>query len=313
MASDGPHGQPQASGALALPAVAATVITWGFASPLIKGASVDGGALVFYRLAIGAIVLLSIVAITRRSIRAAIWPWGLLAGLLFGVNVICFVTSVKMTTVANATLIGALQPAIVLLVAGPLFGEHVTGRDVACVGLAIAGVGTVIAASAGTPEWHPAGDLFAVAAVLTFTAYFLVSKRVRATGGTIEYMTIVHTVAAIVVTPLALAHPNELGGLGTQDVLTILFFALISGTLGQMVIGWAHRYVDISISSLMMLGVPVVASVAAWATLDESLEPIQIAGGLVTLLAIGAMVWRRPTDSAARQELMPIGAAAGSD
>jgi drug/metabolite transporter (DMT)-like permease len=298
------------SASLAVPAVAATVITWGLVSPLIKSATVAGEALAFYRLAIGALALITIVAVMRKPVHAAIWPWGLIAGLLFGVNLICFVMAVKSTTVANATLIGALQPAIVMLVAGPLFGERVTVRDVACVALAIAGVCTVIATSAGTPEWHPAGDLLAVIAVLTFTAYFLVSKRVRATGGTVEYMTIVHTVAAIVVVPVVLVQPEELGGLGVRDVSTILFFALISGTLGQVIISWAHRYMDVSLSSLMMLGVPVVASVAAWAMLDEALTPVQIVGAGVTLIAIGAMVWRRPASNAGLDE--PVALAATS-
>ena len=38
-------------------------------------------------------------------------------------NLLFFVLAIKMTTVANATLIGALQPAIVLLVAGRWFAS----------------------------------------------------------------------------------------------------------------------------------------------------------------------------------------------
>jgi drug/metabolite transporter (DMT)-like permease len=292
--------------------VAATVVTWGIVSPLLKAASVGGEALAFYRLWIGALALLAIMRVLRRPIRSAFWPWGLCAGALFGVNLICFVSSVKITTVANATLIGALQPAIVLVVAGPLFGERVTRRDIACVAVAIAGVGLVIAASAGTPEWHPVGDLLAVVAVLSFTAYFLLTKRVRTTGGTLEYMTIVHLVAAIVVTPAVFVRPEELGGLDLRDLLTILFFALVSGTLGQVVIGWAHRYVDVSLSSLMLLGVPVVATIAAWAMLDEQLGPVQVAGAAVTIAAIGAMLWRRPGASRIEIEaVVPAGAAGG--
>ncbi len=289
--------------------MACTIVVWGVMSPLIKAASVGGEALAFYRLWIGAIALLTIMRVLRRPIRGAFWPWGLVAGALFGVNLLCFVSAVKITTVANATLIGALQPAIVILVAGPLFGERITRRNIACVVAAITGVGIVIAASAGTPEWHPVGDLLAVCAVLTFTAYFLVTKRVRTTGGTLEYMTIVHLVAAIVVTPAVFVRPEQLGGLDLRDVLTVLFFALVSGTLGQVVIGWAHRYVDASLSSLMMLGVPVVATISAWAMLGEDLGPVQIAGAAITVAAIGAMLVGRPGAAPIEIEaVMPAGA-----
>jgi drug/metabolite transporter (DMT)-like permease len=280
---------------LAVLAVALTVVTWGLASPLIKTASLSGPALGFYRVWIGAIVLTAILRAGGTPISRDTLRWGVIGGAVFGVNLILFLLSIKMTTVANATLIGALQPAIVLIVAGPWFGEVVTRRQIGWVALAIAGVGIVIAGSAGTPEWNPLGDFLAMLAVLTFTAYFLISKRVRtASAGTLEYMTVVHLAAAVVSTPLALARPAELWSLGWEDVLIVLFFALVSGTLGQLVIGWAHRYVDVSLSSLIMLGVPVVAAIAAWLMLGEPLGPLQIIGAVVTLAAIGAMLHGSP-------------------
>jgi drug/metabolite transporter (DMT)-like permease len=293
-------------------ALALTVFVWGAASPLIKSADVGGAALSFYRLWIGALALILVLGALRRSWADLPWKWGAIAGVLFGLNLLFFVMAIKTTTVANATLIGALQPAIVLLVAGRWFDEQVSVRDVACVAVAIAGVGIVILGSTGSAEWNLAGDFLALLAVLTFTAYFLLTKRVRATGGTLDYMTVVHLIAALVVTPMVFADPSELTGLSTRDIAIVLFFALVSGTGGQLVVGWAHRYVDVSVSSLMLLGVPVVAAVAAWAMLDEALTAAQIAGGVITLVAIAVMVWRRAeTGREAAAEVLPV--AAGGD
>lgn len=288
-------------------AVASAVATWGIASPLIKFASLGGPALSFYRLAGGVAVLLAIVAFTRQPLTARGMRWAALGGAVFGVNMLLYVLALKTTTVANATLIGALQPAITAAVAGPMFGERITRRDVACIAVAIGGVALVIAGSAGNPEWNPAGDALAAGAVLTFTAYFLISKRARAHVGTLEYMTGVHAAAAVAAAPVALGDPGALWPLEVKDWLIVGFFALISGTLGQFVIGWAHRYVDVSLSSLMMLGVPVIATLAAWPMLGESIGPLQFAGAAVTLAAIGAML-RRPGAEAA-EELSPAGSA----
>jgi drug/metabolite transporter (DMT)-like permease len=289
----------------------ATVVVWGLASPLVKSASVGGAALSFYRLWLGAVALVLVVGALRRSFRDLPWRWGAIAGVFFGVNLLLFVSAIKMTTVANATLIGALQPAIVLLVAGRWFDERVTTRDIACVAFAILGVGIVMLGSAETAEWHPLGDFLALLSVLTFTVYFLLTKRVRETEGALGYMTVVHLIAALVVTPAVLFDPSGLGGLSTRDIAIILFFALVSGTGGQLVIGWAHRYVDVSVSSLMLLGVPVVAAAAAWVMLDEALTALQIAGGILALLAIGVMVWRRGESAAGEQTPVPV--AAGAD
>jgi drug/metabolite transporter (DMT)-like permease len=283
----------EADPSLAVLAIVATIVTWGLVSPLIKSASVSGEVLAFYRLWIGALALLLFAGFTRRTLLDGAWRLSMLSGVLFGVNVLCFVFSIKLTTVANATLIGALQPAITLLVAGRLFGETTTARDVFCVVLAIVGVGVVIGGSAGTPEWNPAGDALAVAAVLTFTVYFLVTKHARATSGVIEYITLVHVAAGMVVTPTVVARPHGLVELSASDIAIVLFFALVSGTLGQLVVGWAQRYIDVSVSSLMLLGVPVIATAAAWAMLGEEIGPLQVLGGAITLAAIGATVWRR--------------------
>jgi drug/metabolite transporter (DMT)-like permease len=270
----------------------AVVVTWGLASPLLKLASLSGPALSAYRLWIGSAVLIVVMLWTRRRLTRSTLRFAVPAGLVFGSNILFFVLGVKLTTVANATLIGALQPALVLLVAAPWFGETVTRREVACVGIAIAGVAIVIVGSTGVPEWNPAGDALALLAVLTFTGYFLISKRARTTVATLEYMTAVHCAAALVVTPVALARPADLRMEGATDLFVVLFFGLVSGTLGQMTIGWAQRYVDVSLSSLLLLGVPIVAAVSAWLMLDEALRPLQVAGGAVTLAGIGAMMWR---------------------
>jgi drug/metabolite transporter (DMT)-like permease len=284
-----------AEGNASLPifAVSATVVLWGLVSPLLKYASLSGPALGFYRLWLGVAVLLLVLRAGRSSISVSTWRWGAVAGLVFGANMLAFLVAVKMTTVANVTLIGALQPALVLLVAGRWFAETVSRREIACVAVAISGVGIVIVGSAGAPEWNPAGDAVAMCSVLAYTAYFVISKQARTTVATLEYMTVVHLAAAMIMTPIALARPGSLVSFDPVDVLIVLFFAIVSGTAGQVVIGWAHRYVDISLSSLIMLGIPPVAAVTAWPLLGESLGPVQIAGGLITLAAIGAMV-RRP-------------------
>jgi drug/metabolite transporter (DMT)-like permease len=96
-------------------AAAASVVVWGMSSVLIKQVDgVSGIIISFHRLWIGAV--LTTVAylaaggrITRRLLRVA-----LPGGLAFGLDIVLFFTAVKETTVANATIIGALQLVLVL-------------------------------------------------------------------------------------------------------------------------------------------------------------------------------------------------------
>ena len=184
--------------------VALAVMSWGFGGVLVKLMSISGLSLAFYRLWFGFLLMLAIVVVARRLPTLSDVRRAAPAGLLFGVNVALFFSAVRLTTVANANLIGALQPAIVLMVAGPLFGEKSGAREAIWTAVSIVGVAIVIVGGAGSPAWNPAGDALAACAVLTFTGYFLISKHARASVGTLEYMVGVQFFAALTITPIAL-------------------------------------------------------------------------------------------------------------
>jgi drug/metabolite transporter (DMT)-like permease len=88
-----------------------------------------------------------------------------------------FFSAVKLTSVAVATVIGALQPVLVLFVAGSLLGERVGRRMVAWTALAIVGV-VVIVIGAGVPAGDERlGDLLAVGSMVCWAGYFVASKQ----------------------------------------------------------------------------------------------------------------------------------------
>jgi drug/metabolite transporter (DMT)-like permease len=153
------------------------------------------------------------------------------------------------------------------------------------------GIVLVTFGSAGTPEWSLGGDLLAVGSLVAWTAYFLVSKHARAHVPTLQYMTVVFCVAAIVVTPLAIASGQPLGGLHAKDWIFLVLF-VVGASVGHLLVAWAHSSVDVSVSSLLMLAQPVVSSVAALAILGEPLTPLTVAGGAVVLSSLAAIVSR---------------------
>src|SRR2546421_658472 len=93
------------------------------------------------------------------------------------------------TGVAEGHVIGALQPALTLLAAGRLFGERVTVRHAFWTRLATAGVFVSVLGASGNAVWSLWGDLLAAAALVLWTVYFLLSKRVRERVPATEYMT----------------------------------------------------------------------------------------------------------------------------
>jgi drug/metabolite transporter (DMT)-like permease len=138
-------------------------VLWGFGGVFAVLVSSPSLVLSFYRLWAGAVLLTVILYVSGRrlSLRAFRGSW--IAGLLLGGDLVMFYSAIKLTSVVDATVIGALQPVIVILLARPLFGEKLRRWDLAWVTLAVVGV-LVAVVGAGSKSHHQvSGDLFAIA------------------------------------------------------------------------------------------------------------------------------------------------------
>jgi drug/metabolite transporter (DMT)-like permease len=291
------HERPPARGStglrasrLGVVAVAIPVVGFSLANLIVKVVSVHPATFAFWRLWVGAAIMVAVTAIARRPVNGAVLRAGIPAGVLFGLNIVFFFAALRETAVADVLVISALQPALTVLVAGRLFGEHVTRRELGFVLASVAGVVIFVIGSSGTPAWSLRGDLLAVASLAVFFVYFLWSKRVRSTTGigSIEYMATVTVVAAVVVSPIALFGPG-IGGMESSDWLWLaLFVAVAQG--GHLLLTWAHRHVDVTVSSLLLLGEPPISAAAAWIFLGEPVTWLGGVGAAIALVSVAAVV-----------------------
>src|SRR5437879_6338717 len=187
-----------------LSAAVTAVVAWGIGPVLIKFVHLPGLAVAFYRLWMGAAIWLVLLHARGRRLSWDILRRSAPGGAAFGLNVALFFTAVKLTTVNDASIISALQPALVVLVVGRMFGERITRSDLAWSGLALAGVVVVVAAGGSGVGGDVGGDVLAVGALGAWTGYFVASKAARRELGALEYQAGLALVAAVVITPVAL-------------------------------------------------------------------------------------------------------------
>jgi drug/metabolite transporter (DMT)-like permease len=274
-------------------AVSVTTAVWGLAPLIVKQAEMPVLAFAAYRLWAGVLIFAAVFAITGRRLTWATLRTCALGGVFFTADVACSFLAFRLTSVADATIIGALAPVCIMIGAARWFGERMGHRDVLFVGVSLAGVVLVAIGSAGTPAFDVWGDLFAAVGVFTWTTYWLVSKRARASVGALEYMTSVMLVAAILMTVLAIVSGEGLSPPRRPvDWVWIWTVALGAGAIGHVLLAWSHRHVEAWLGSLITQCMPVVSSIAAWALLDESLTRLTVLGGLVVLFATAAILVR---------------------
>jgi drug/metabolite transporter (DMT)-like permease len=283
----------------ALLAVATTVVLWGLSPALIKTVHASGLVTAFHRLWLS-IPWLWLITVCRPGFaRRLDRDWlraSLLGGALFGVHQILFFSALKWTSVASVTVIGALQPALVLFVAGPLFGERASARAVLWAGVAVLGTTAVALGGAHGTAARWIGDAIAVLNLLAFTAYFVASKRFRVRTDAWEYTVGMTTVAGVVVAVVCLSTGQDLASPTGDDWIVLFLLGAFPGTLGHVLTNWAHAHTSAFAASNMLLAAPVLSTAFAWLLLGEALTPPQVAGALVALFGIAMVIGSTRSD-----------------
>ena len=136
---------------------------WGIGPIFNKALSVSTSSIVFYRMLFGLPIMVVMAYMNGGSLNKHVIRKAALPGFMFAMSFITGFATVKMTSIANATMVGTLQPVLVLFVAPKLFGEKITTRKLVYSISAMVGVLVVVMAAASTSGAHLDGDLLAVA------------------------------------------------------------------------------------------------------------------------------------------------------
>ena len=280
-----------------LAAVAAAVAAWGVTGVLIKSIEMDAISIAAWRFLLYAIVLTAWLHARNGRLSLRIFRVSLLGGVFLAGDVMLFFTAVRLTNIVNATTIGAMQPIIIAVYATRVLGERIVPREYLAAVAAIAGVVVVITQSSGTPEWSGVGDLAAVGALLTWSAYFVVAKRVAGTLTPLEFTVGTGWWVAAFSFPTGLIVGQDMSPPPGSEVVPLLALLVVGGLLGHSLMNWGIPRLPLWLSSTLTLLIPVFASVAAWIFLGEALTSLQLVAMsvVVAALAIVVVAQGRPT------------------
>lgn len=270
---------------------------WGFGGIFAVLISASGLVLTFYRLWLGSALLLVILYATGRRMSWSLLRATWLGGVFLAGDMTFFFSALKLASVVDVSVIGAVQPVLVLMAARRLFGERMGRWDVMWMLVAVAGVTLTVLGPGATSHHQLAGDLLAVGALLSWSAYWLASKKARVETDALEYTTGVTIVSALIVTPIVFLAGQSLGHIHAGDWFWLILLAVVPGS-GHLLMNWAHKYVDASVSSVISCLSPLIAAVAAVIFLHQPLSTEQVGGLLVGLVAI-SIVAARHNDVAA--------------
>jgi drug/metabolite transporter (DMT)-like permease len=266
-------------------AVAITITVFSFASTLVKRANTPAELVAFWRMVITSIVwnAIALSSGTRpswRHIRRAALP-----GMFFGLDIAFFYLGATHNSVANAEMIGAMTPFIVVPLGAKLFGERLNSRALVFAVFALGGVAMVLFAAPASGDASLRGSIFGVLALGCWAGYISGTRRVRGEMDVAAYMAAMTPVATLAALPLALLHGHMLS-ITAHGWLYTVMLTLMTGVLAHGLMVFAQTTIPIGTIGIAQIAQPALAALWSFLLLGETLQGWQVIGMLLVLVGL---------------------------
>lgn len=256
---------------------------------IARYSAVDPASLTFYRLGLGACILALYLTLTGQ-LRLL---WGkppalvLLNGVLLASFILCFLSAIQTISLTLAILLVYLAPALSAIIAHFLFAERLTSRTLFLIILAFFGFFMLQEFQPGSYIEQQQGLGYAVASLVTYTAFILFNKKVPATVPLYHKSFYQLLVGSLCVLPLMMdkAMPD------TEQWLWLLAAGLFPGFLALLFALQAIQHLPTRVFGTLAYLEPVVVIITAWLLFAEPMSVLQWLGALLILASGIAQAW----------------------
>ncbi len=286
---------------LALAALTLTVLLWSgnFVVGRALAGRIDPLTLNALRWSVACAAFLPFAGCSLWSARAALWHQRrIVLGLgLSGISVfhICVYSALEVTPVANAVLVLAATPFVILAGSALLGRARLGWRDGAAVGLSVAGVAVLLSGG----SWQTlarlsfgAGDVWMLGAVAAWATYTLVLRAAPAELPRDALLAGSMLVGICVLVPLALAlGQTDLGALPAEVWAGVGYVAVGASLVAYLCWSFGVGEVGPETAGFFINLMPVFGAGLAWLFLAEPLDATQALGaaGILGAIALRAM------------------------
>ena len=266
--------------------------------PLMAWIAAPALAIAFWRNALGTAAMLPAALTTGRHELGRLDRRALLgttfAGLMLAGHFATWVSSLKLTSVASATALQALQVAFVVLI-DRLRGHTV--RRAVLVGLVVSSSGVLVVSGVDLTLSTRAlvGDLLALAGGVFAAAYVVLGGEMRQSLSTTAYTTLCYGTCAVVMLVCCLVGRQSISGYDATTWLGLLAVTVSAQLLGHSIFNHLLAVTSPTVVSLtLLLEVPGAALLAS-VFLGQA-PPLGVYAGLVLVLSgLVIVVLRQPS------------------
>lgn len=215
------------------------------------------------------------------------WFFLLCMGVLgvIGYNIFLY-SALAFTTPTNAALVSALNPGVIVICSILLYRERISSWQT--LGLAISLIGAFVVLTNGEMErllqlQFNRGDLLMVGAVIIWTLYTLIARKIATPP--ITATAISTGIAVLLMAPFAYSQGINFGGIGSLAMTGIIYMVLFPSVGSFVFWNLSVQRIGASKAGVFLNLIPVFTAVIS-VSLGESVTGAQVLGGLLVFCGV---------------------------
>ena len=200
-----------------------------------------------------------------RHLRATIWP-----GVILGLHFITWITGVRYTLIANATLIVTMTPVVMPFFLFFLFQQKLTRAEWLGTMLAVIGVFVLTGSDFQFSTQHFYGDMICLLSLVLLTYYLILARIHRNIPSIWLYLVPLYFFAGLfclLLTPLFRVNPIQIYPL--REIAIFLGLALIPTVIGHSLFNYCMRHLPSQFVAIVTPCEFIIAGILAYFFFQE--------------------------------------------
>jgi drug/metabolite transporter (DMT)-like permease len=278
-------GEAQARHRLGLVMVTASAIFWSTGGFFTRLITLDLWTMLAWRGLFGGLFILLFMiwdakAQKRRLFRPMGWP-GIIVTMLNTGGMMAFIGSMRLTAVADVTVIYATLPFMTAPIVWLWFKERPSARTLLAGVLAMAGVAIMVGGAARGSERSLAGCLLAFLMTMTMAVTTSITRRyqnvpmIQAAG-----------LSCFVGSAICFTMAGPVGAIAPIDFVNLALFGLLNMALGLALYMVGAKYIPAAEAALLSILETPLAPLWVWIFFAEVPRNATLWGGAVVLAAV---------------------------
>lgn len=209
------------------------------------------------------------------------------SGIFLSLHFATWISSIKMTTIANSTILVSCSPIFVAL--GNYFATREKLNRKMAAGIILSLAGTIIIASGSFGKATGSsmlGNILAFLGAVFVAGYLVIGGVARKNISAGIYVFIVYSISALMLFAMCFASKTPVYPYSSKEFMLFAALAFFCSVLGHTVYNYMVKYVSSTLISVSTLCEPIFASIMAMLIFREIPSIYTLLGGIIIMAGI---------------------------